>query len=132
MIAHIVLFRPRPELSVSERDALAGAFATALREIPTIRHAWVGHRFTHGRGYEQLMRVDYEYAAVLAFDDAAGLLAYLEHPAHQQLGDRFFSAFADALMYDFQLQEGQEGITALVEGLKSGRFGPPAPEQTAR
>ena len=124
MIAHIVLFRPRPDLSVSEREALAAAFTAALGEIPTIRHAWVGHRFTHGRGYEQLMRVDYEYAAVLAFDDAQGLLAYLEHPAHQQLGDRFFSAFADALMYDFELQEGHEGIAALVEGLKSGKFGP--------
>jgi antibiotic biosynthesis monooxygenase (ABM) superfamily enzyme len=125
VIAHLVLFRPRPDLSVSERESLAAVFAAALREIPTIRHAWVGHRFTHGRGYEQLMRVDYEYAAVLQFDDAEGLLAYLEHPAHQQLGERFFNAFADALMYDFELQEGQEGIAALVEALKSGKFGLP-------
>jgi hypothetical protein len=120
VIAHIVLFRPRPDLSVSERESLAETFATALREIPTIRHAWVGRRFTHGRGYEQLMRVDYEYAAVIEFDDAGGLLGYLEHPAHQQLGERFFSAFADALMYDFELQEGKGGIEALVERLKSG------------
>jgi hypothetical protein len=119
VIAHIVLFRPRPDLSVSERESLAETFAAALREIPAIRHASVGRRFTHGRGYEQLMRVDYEYAAVLEFDDAQGLLAYLEHPAHQQLGEQFFSAFADALMYDFELQEGQGGIAALVEGLKS-------------
>ena len=125
MIAHIVLFRLRPDLSVSERESLAAVFAAALREIPTVRHAWVGQRFTHGRGYEQLMRVDYEYAAVLHFDDAESLLAYLEHPAHQQLGERFFNAFADALMYDFELQEGQEGIAALVEALKSSKFGPP-------
>ena len=124
MIAHIVLFRPRAELSVGERESLAEAFAAALRDIPSIRHAWVGHRFTHGRGYEQLMRVDYEYAAVLEFDDAPGLLAYLEHPVHQQLGEQFFSAFEDALMYDFELRAGQEGITALVDGLKSGKFGP--------
>jgi Stress responsive A/B Barrel Domain len=123
VIAHIVLFRPRPDLPAAERASLAAAFAAALREIPTIRHAWVGRRFTHGRGYEQLMRVDYEYAAVLEFDDARGLLEYLEHPAHQQLGEQFFSAFADALMYDFELQEGQQGIAALVDGLKSGNFG---------
>ena len=129
MIAHIVLFRPRADLTVSERESLAGAFAAALRDIPTIRHAWVGHRFTHGRGYEQLMRVDYEYAAVLEFDDAQGLLAYLEHPAHQQLGERFFSAFEEALMYDFELREGQEGIAALVEGLKSGKFAPAPSER---
>jgi hypothetical protein len=124
VIAHIVLFRPRAGLSVGERESLAEAFAAALRDIPSIRHAWVGHRFTHGRGYEQLMRVDYEYAAVLEFDDAPGLLAYLEHPAHQRLGEQFFSAFDDALMYDFELRAGQEGITALVDGLKSGKFGP--------
>jgi len=124
VIAHIVLFRPRGDLPVGERASLAETFAAALRDIPTIRRAWVGHRFTHGRGYEQLMRVDYEYAALLEFDDAAGLLAYLEHPAHQQLGARFFSAFEDALMYDFELREGQDGIAALVEGLQAGRFGP--------
>lgn len=131
MIAHIVLFRPRPELSVGEREALATAFAAALREIPTIRHAWVGRRFTHGRGYEQLMRVDYEYAAVLEFDDAKGLSGYLEHPAHQQLGEQFFSAFADALMYDFDLQEGHGGIEALVAGLRSGNVSPGDREETS-
>jgi hypothetical protein len=131
VIAHIVLFRPRPDLSIRERESLAETFAAALREIPTIRHAWVGRRFTHGRGYEQLMRVDYEYAAVLEFDDAQGLLGYLEHPAHQQLGERFFSAFADALMYDFELQEGQGGIEALVEGLKSGNVGAAPSERSS-
>ena len=123
MIAHIVFFRPRADLSVHEREALAEAFAAALRDIPTIRHAWVGHRFTHGRGYEQLMRVDYEYAAVLEFDDRAGLLTYLEHPAHRRLGERFFSAFADALMYDFELHEGRDGAAALIEALKAGKPG---------
>jgi hypothetical protein len=56
------------------------------------------------------MRVNYEYAAVLEFDDTAGLAAYLGHPAHQQLAERFFSAFAEALMYDFELREGGEGL----------------------
>jgi hypothetical protein len=124
VIAHIVLFRPRADLPVSDRESLAEAFAAALRDIPAIRRAWVGRRFTHGRGYEELMRVDYEYAALLEFDDASGLRAYLEHPAHQQLGERFFSAFEDALMYDFELREGQDGVATLVEGLKAGTVGP--------
>ena len=42
-------------------------------------------RVLHGRAYESLMHVDYQYAAVLEFDDSAGLRAYLEHPAHQRL-----------------------------------------------
>lgn len=121
MIAHIVFFRLRAGLPVAEREALAETFAAALRDIPTIRHAWVGRRFTHGRGYEQLMLVDYEYAAVLEFDDRPGLLAYLEHPAHKQLGERFFSASEDALMYDFELHEGRHEPAALIEALKAGQ-----------
>ena len=113
MIAHIVLFRPRADLSAGDRQSLADSFAAALRDIPTVRRARVGRRVTHGRGYEQLMRANYDYAAVLEFDDRAGLVAYLEHPVHQELGERFFSAFEEALMYDYELAEGDEAIAAL-------------------
>jgi stress responsive alpha/beta barrel protein len=114
VIAHIVLFRPRSDLSATDRRLLADSFAAALRDIPSIRRARVGHRIMHGGAYEQLMRVDYEYAAILEFDDAAGLAAYLGHPAHQQLGERFFSVFEEALMYDFELEEGEKGVAQLL------------------
>lgn len=112
MIAHVVLFRPRGDLSPAARNALAAAFETALREIPSIRRARVGRRLVHRRPYEALMHVDYQYAALLEFDDAAGLRAYLEHPAHQQLASQFFEVFEHALMYDFDLQEGTAGLVA--------------------
>ena len=102
MVAHIVLFRPRASLTSDERTALIDAFARALHEIPSIRRSYVGRRVTHGRGYEQLMKEDYEYAAVLEFDDMSGLLAYLQHPAHKDLGERFFASFDAALMYDYE------------------------------
>ncbi len=114
MIAHVVLFRPRDDLSPAARTALVGAFEAALREIPSIRRAHVGRRLLHGRAYETLMQVDYQYAAVLEFDDAAGLRAYLEHPAHQELASQFFEAFEQALMYDFDFQEGEAGLAALL------------------
>ena len=114
MIAHLVLFRPRADLSAADRQGLADAFTAALRDIPSVRRAHVGRRITHGRGYEQLMRVNYEYAAILEFDDAEGLRAYLEHPVHQQLGERFFTAFEEALMYDYELKEGLEGVRELL------------------
>jgi hypothetical protein len=111
MLAHVVLFTPRKTLSVGERQALAAAFADALVAIPTIKRARVGRRVTHGRpGYEQMMRVNYEYAAILEFDDRAGLEAYLAHTAHQALGDRFFAMFEEALMYDYELQDGAAGV----------------------
>jgi hypothetical protein len=114
VIAHLVLFRPKPELSAAERRGLADALAAALREIPSIRRARVGRRVTHGRPYEALMRIDYEYAAMLEFDDLAGLTAYLEHPVHDALAARFFASFADALMYDVELKEGEAGLGDLL------------------
>lgn len=114
MITHIVLFRPRAGLSPAERGKLADALRFALETIPSIRRARIGRRVTLGRQYEQLMRVDYEFAALLDFDDVAGLKAYLEHPAHGLLATRFFEAFDEALMYDFELEEGVEAVANLL------------------
>jgi hypothetical protein len=113
MIAHVVLFQPRADLSPDARAALAAAFEAALREIPSIRRARVGARVRQGHGYEALMTVDYQYAAILEFADAAGLKAYLEHPAHSVMAARFYESFEHALMYDFDLQDGLSAIDAL-------------------
>lgn len=113
VIAHLVLFTPQADLQEADRRGLADALTQALREIPSIRRARVGKRVRHGRAYEALMRTNYEYAALLEFDDVGGLKAYLEHPVHDALGARFFAAFEDALMYDFELKEGADGVAAM-------------------
>ena len=113
MIAHIVLFKPRGDLPAEARRQLATTFEAALNEIPSIRRARVGPRIIHGGNYEALMTVDYQYAAVLEFDDAGGLKAYLEHPAHQQLGAQFFAALEQVLVYDFDLTDGAKDLAAL-------------------
>lgn len=105
MIAHLVLFRPRPDLSPEDARTLSDTMARAMRGIPSVRRARVGARVTHGRPYEQLMTVDYSHAAVLEFDDLDGLRAYLQHPEHQTLASRFFAAVEEALMYDFEWGE---------------------------
>jgi hypothetical protein len=102
MIVHVVLFRLRSELAEEIRDGLADALLSAAREIPSIRRARVGSRVTIGRAYEQLMTTDYAFAAILEFDDRNGLQSYLDHPVHEQL--------AQALTYDFELWEPEEGI----------------------
>jgi hypothetical protein len=111
MIAHVVLFRPRVDLSAEARHALTTSFEAALTQIPSIRRARFGKRVAVGRQYEALMAVDYTYAAVIEFEDRAGLMAYLDHPAHEQLASQFFSAFEEALMYDFELLEGTAGLS---------------------
>ena len=115
MILHIVLFRPRSGLGKDQRQSLAKAFANAIDNIASIKRARIGRRLIHGRPYEQLMRQDYTHAAVIEFEDLAGLRAYLEHPAHAELGSRFFDCFEQALMYDFDVQDGHVGLNALIE-----------------
>ena len=86
MIAHLVLFTPRPDLSPAARRSLLESLVEASGDIPSIRRFRVGRRTRHGLpGYEQTMRDDYEFAAIVEFDDSAGLKAYLAHPV---LGSR--------------------------------------------
>ena len=99
---HVVLFRPRTDLSVEERVGLMAALARTLTEIPHIRRFELGRRVRHGAGYEQLMSEDLEFAALLEFDDLEGLKAYLEHPAHRDLGARFMSSLAASAIYDYE------------------------------
>ena len=103
MIVHVVLFRPRSDLSMVDRRALVDAWATALREIPSISRAHVGPRIRIGRSYEELVRTDFPYAAILEFDHVDALRAYLDHPAHEAISTKFFTAIADTLIYDFEM-----------------------------
>ena len=102
MVTHLVLIKPRPDLSAAGREQLIAAFDRALTEIPTIRHVRVGRRITHGAGYEARMPDTADYFVAIEFDDLEGLAAYLCHPAHQELGVRFTESLAGALVYDFE------------------------------
>ena len=113
MIAHVVLFRLKPGLTEADREHLADAWSVAVREIESIRRAHIGPRVTHGRPYEQLMSGDYPFAAILEFDDLSGLKAYLDHPAHEPLARHFFAYFDSALMYDYELQDGDAGLMGI-------------------
>ena len=122
MVFHIVLFRPRADLSAGDRSALAGAFQTAAVNIPSIRRLHIGRRVTHGRAYEQAMTEKLEYAAVLEFDNLAGLKAYLEHPLHAELGSRFLASIGAAVIYDYEMEEGA-GVGEIFEISNSDGFG---------
>ena len=115
MIVHVVLFTPKPALDAGERRRLADSFITAVTQISSVRRARVGRRVTHGRAYEQLMRVDYTHVAVIEFDDLSGLQAYLNDQVHEVLASRFFAAFEQALMYDFDVDDAETGIRTLLE-----------------
>jgi hypothetical protein len=101
MVTHLVLMKPRPDLTPAGRQAFVDAFDRAMREIPTVRGVRIGRRITHGAGYERTAP-DMDYVASIDFDDLAGLQAYLRHPAHAELGARFGESLSAALVYDFE------------------------------
>jgi len=113
MISHVVLMKPRPDLSPDERQQFIDAFEKALTEIPGVRGVRVGDRVLHGAGYEQSAPA-MDFIAVIDFDDVDGLQAYLRHPAHEQLAACFRQSLTAALVYDFQVGG--------VEELRTGRF----------
>ena len=106
MIAHVVLFQPRANLPATEREAFAASYEHALTSIPQVRRARVGARRTLGRLYDQQNRCDFSFVAIIEFDSEADLLTYLDHPAHHELGRRFYETAEAALVYDFELTEG--------------------------
>jgi hypothetical protein len=114
MVVHLVLFRPRANLADQAVRAFLDAVATAQQRIPSIRGFRVGRRVTHGRPYEQLMREDFPYAAILEFDDVEGLKAYLQHPAHTALGEGLFEALEAGLIYDYDVRDAS-GARELLE-----------------
>ena len=110
MIAHIVLFKPRRDLTDTQKQSLLDAFTQAASRITTVKRCRVGRRVMHGLpGYEATMREGFEYAAILEFEDVAGLKAYLADPAHTAIGEYFTSAAANALAYDYEIADVAEG-----------------------
>lgn len=104
MIAHVVLFSPKPDLPQADRRALLDALTAAAADIPSIKRFRVGKRVKHWMpGYEQLMRDDYEFAAIIEFDDIEALKVYLAHPSHAVIGGHFMTSASKALAYDYTL-----------------------------
>lgn len=104
MFLHLVLFRPKPGIAESDRAAMFAALNAAAGDIPTVRRFHVGARVTHGAAYERLMPHDFPFAAIIEFDDLAGLQAYLRHPAHERLGELFYALQDAALAYDYEVK----------------------------
>jgi hypothetical protein len=102
VISHVVLFRPKATLSIDERAALIKSLKAAVTGILTIKRTTIGRRILLNRpGYETLMAEHFEYSAILEFDSEEDLRAYLDHPAHNNLGRLLFSAADAVLAYDF-------------------------------
>jgi len=102
MISHVVLFRPKASLTPDQRASLINALRNAVTGIPSIKKTTIGKRILLNRpGYEKQMAEHYEYSAILEFDSETDLRAYLDHPAHNELGKLLFMSADAVLAYDF-------------------------------
>lgn len=117
MIWHLVLLKPRPDLTASDRRAFVEAFRRAVTEIPTVRAVRFARRTTHGAAYEQRAHDVADYLAVIEFDDRVGLETYLSHPAHDELGLCFGRSLAAAMVYDFELLSEGKDISEVLNPL---------------
>ena len=106
MIVHVVLFQPRADLDRTTRETLLKEIAAAATTIPSVRRMRVGLRIRHALpGYEQAMISSYDYALIAEFDDTAGLIEYLQHPAHHAIGRHFTASAERALAYDYEMHD---------------------------
>lgn len=106
MIAHVILFTPKRDLPDRAREDLLASLTTAASAIPSIRRFRIGPRVKHGLpGYEQTMRDDFAFAAVVEFDDMDGLTSYLAHPAHHAIGEHFRASAERSLAYDYEFRD---------------------------
>ncbi|BCS36100.1 hypothetical protein TBR22_A53370 [Luteitalea sp. TBR-22] len=105
MIVHVVLFRPRPDVSDAEREGLLESMRVAAREVPSVRGFRIGAHLDPPPTYVLGGFPSFPWIALLEFDDTAGLQAYLTHPLHRDLGTRFNATAEAALIYDYEIAE---------------------------
>jgi len=91
VIAHVVLFTPRRGLSADESRSFAQSIVETFRQVGSLERATVGRSVDIDAGYQRNFGdKTYEFAAVLEFKDRAGLVGYLNHPLHKELGALFW------------------------------------------
>jgi len=123
VISHLVLFTPKPGLSTADSRSFAQSIVETFRHIGTLDRAVVGRRIDVEAGYERNFGdKTYEFAAVLEFKDRAGLLGYLNHPLHKELGALFWRHCESTVIVEIEAADARSNDA--VELLLSAR--PPA------
>jgi hypothetical protein len=105
VIAHIVLYTPKPDLARADAEAFARAIQDSMRRIPDLRRALVGPAIHVVPNYSRPMSSDYAFAAILEFNDVAALKRYLEHPLHKQLGKLFWEFCETAVVVEAEMSD---------------------------
>jgi len=93
MIAHIVLFTPKRDMTDQQRWSFAKTVLDVCSVVPSVRKFSVGRRVDVDPGYGRFFGEEpYEYAAVLEFDSEDDLVNYLKDARHHALGQLFWNS----------------------------------------
>ena len=104
MIAHVVLFNPKADLTAERMQTFTKSMGECFRSIDHIRRATVGREAQVDPGYARSFGdKTYQFAAILEFDDEAGLIAYLRHPRHEELGRLFWECCDSTIVSEHQI-----------------------------
>jgi hypothetical protein len=104
VIVHLVLLKLRQDVTPSDIRLLARQLAELCQAIPDVKAAWAGPRRDIDAGYARSFGDStYDYAAVLQFSDRDGLLRYLQHQDHRELGRRFWEVCQATVVFEGEL-----------------------------
>ncbi len=98
-LVHVVILKLKTDSSSGEAQAVIDETYSQLSKIKPVRGAWAGKPAAKGTPDAA---TDYTVALVLAFDDAAGLKAYLNDPVHTKFADKHLKLWEAPLVYDFE------------------------------
>ena len=99
MFRHVVLFTWTPEATEEQKRALQGELAKMPPAIEAIR----AYQYGPDAGINP---ANSDYAVVADFDDAAGYIAYRDHPAHRAMVERYVTPIVAArAAIQFELPE---------------------------
>ena len=99
MIAHIVLFDPKPSLSDSEKRLFAQSVLAVTSRLPSVCRVSIGRKIAVDPGYGRSFGdKPYEYSAILEFQDREALVSYLVAPEHAELGRLFWESCARTII----------------------------------
>jgi len=91
VISHIVLFTPKDGLTAGQTLLFAQQLQLTMGSVPSVRRATVGRRVEIDSGSTRSFGdTAYQFSAVVEFDGISGLLEYLSHPLHHELGRLFW------------------------------------------
>lgn len=95
MIVHILLIRPREDLSAEEQQELEEALASLRTVLGVQRFTWGPDFSGRGKGYT--------YGAVMHFADRPALNAYGGNEAHLRVVSVLQRLTADRLVVDYEV-----------------------------